>query len=139
MKDQTCLLLDSKDLFLDKQYWETVKQNIWTKRSQKEASIYGKSLMSLSKEDQDLVLDLQHRELWEFGKEMGFEVGSYVVDKTGKQWRVVWISSMSGLLRVEDIHIHIEDERGIWNDLWSRERELNGVDEDNYFDYYTPT
>jgi hypothetical protein len=133
-----CSLFDSKGHFEDKPYWEAVKLNIWAKRSEIEKEIEQHYFIQLSREEQQLSLDLQKRELWEFGKEMGFEVGSYVLGKNGKRWKVTWISSGSGLLRIDDIWIPLENEKGDWVSLWSRTGNSGGLSEDKHFDYYFP-
>jgi hypothetical protein len=129
----------SWDFFSNDRYWEKVKQEIFNKRNQREKEICQQYFILLSEEDQALSLELQQKELNDFVREMGFPIGEYVVDQKNKPWKVVWIASQSGLLRVDDISISLRDTNGNRKCIYSRNPVIHGLKEDQYFDCYRPT
>jgi hypothetical protein len=88
-------------------------------------------------------LALEDRELKDFAHAMGFKIGSYVLSLIdNSKWKVRWITSCSGLLRLDDITIALDDGRGIargsWKHLYSRTARVYYLHEGNYFDNYIP-
>ncbi|MBU3173254.1 hypothetical protein [Clostridium estertheticum] len=123
--------------YTNSEYWKKVREKIYNKRTQYEKKIFAIAFISLKDCDQKSHMEIEDREKNEFAKELGYEMGSEVVNKVGEIFKVRYMIDGYGTLDLDHLSITIENSER-YEILYTRSANVYWLKEGNYFDNYLP-